>query len=157
RRREGWAVAFPDDAAAIDDQEVVGDRHAYVEALLDKQHRETFRLQTFDDSDEPVDDDRREPLGGLVEQQQFWTGHERAADREHLLPTARELAAGRSASLRQSRKHLVDMLDLPARAPGGGKQEILVDGQRSEDAAMLGNQRQAAPGDFMRGQAEQVL
>ena len=40
-----------------------------------------------------LDDDRREPLGRLVEQQQLRAGAQDAADRQHLLLAAGQLGA----------------------------------------------------------------
>jgi hypothetical protein len=35
-------------------------------------------------------DQRREAFGGFIEDQEFWIGHQRAADRQHLLLAARQ-------------------------------------------------------------------
>ena len=55
-----------------------------------------------------LDDDRRQPLGRLVQQQHLRVERQRAADRQHLLLAAGELVAEIVAALLQPRKHLVD-------------------------------------------------
>ena len=62
------------------------------------------------------DDDRREPLGRLVHDQELRIGEQRAGDREHLLLAAGELAAAIVLALGQPRKGLVDALDRPGAA-----------------------------------------
>ena len=56
-----------------------------------------------------LDDDRRQPLGRLVQQQHLRIERQRAADRQHLLLAAGELVAEIVAALLQPRKHLVDL------------------------------------------------
>ena len=60
-----------------------------------------------------VDDARREPLGGLVEEEDARVGEQRAADRDHLLLAARELVAAVPAPLLQAREQLVDGVERP--------------------------------------------
>ena len=86
-----------------------------------------------------LDDDRRQPLGRLVEQQQPRAGAQDAADRQHLLLAARELGAlaAPSRSLRFG-KQLEDALERqPARPHLRRQQQVLLDVEAREDAALL--------------------
>ncbi len=55
-------------------------------------------------------DHRREPGRGLVEQQQLGLGHQRPADRAHLLLAADN--AGKLAALEEARKEIVNEGDV---------------------------------------------
>ena len=67
------------------------------------------------------DDERRQPFGRLVEDQQQRIGQQRAADREHLLLAARELLAAVAEPLGQAREGGEHALERPvARAVGAG-------------------------------------
>ena len=61
-------------------------------------------------------DQRRQPLGGLVQDQQLGVGHQGAADRQHLLLAARDLVAEVAAALGKPRQEGVDALQRPASA-----------------------------------------
>jgi len=67
----------------------VGDGRGEPEVLLDEKDREALALEAADRLADLLDDDRRQPLGRLVEQEQPRAGAQDASDREHLL-----LAAG---------------------------------------------------------------
>jgi hypothetical protein len=62
--------------------------------------------QPLDRAQQLLDDDRREPLERLVEEEQLRVEDERARDREHLLLAARELVAEVGLALLEARKHL---------------------------------------------------
>ena len=66
------------------------------------------RLISAITSRELLDDPRREAERGLVEQQHARAGHQRAADREHLLLAAGEQAGALGPALAQDREQLVD-------------------------------------------------
>ena len=63
------------------------------------------------------DDDRREPLGRLVHDQQRGFASSARRDREHLLLAAGELPAAIGLALGQAREGRVDALDRPGAAP----------------------------------------
>ena len=52
-----------------------------------------WRVDLLDRLEDLLDQDRREPERRLVEQQEPRPGHQRPADREHLLLAARQRAA----------------------------------------------------------------
>ena len=73
-----------------------------------------------------LDDDRRQPLGRLVEQQNLGIEGQRAADRQHLLLAAGELVAHVGGALGEARKHHVD----GGERPGIGAVETIGGGRR---------------------------
>ena len=102
------------------------------------------RVDLLDDLGDLVDDLRREPQRRLVEQQQLRAGHQRAADRDHLLLAAGEQPGGLGAPLAQAREQVEHGLELaPAlRAAGqrhAARAQVLLDRQPREDAPALGH------------------
>ena len=110
--------------------------------MADRPSSRTIRVSA---AQQLLDDDRRQALGRLVEQQQLRVEHQRAGDRQHLLLAARELVAEVGAALGEAREHLVDPRDGPRPRPRDGGQ-VLLDGQRLEDVALLRH-----PADAGRG------
>ena len=103
---------------------------------------------------------RREPLGGLVQDQQARVGHQRATDGEHLLLAARKLAAEVALPLRELREQRVHALERPrrrARSPGRGRDEVLAHGEVGEDLPPFGHQPEPRLRDAIRGQPVQRL
>src|SRR5581483_12436528 len=89
-------------------------------------------------------------LRGLVEQQQLGPGHERAADREHLLLAARERAPLRFEARAQAREAPEHVVHLPARARAPRDREVLARREVREDAARLRDQGDAEARDAVR-------
>src|SRR5882757_5076421 len=79
-----------------------------------------------------LDDDRRQPLGGLVQQQDFRIERQGATDCQHLLLAAGELVAEIAAAFLQPRKHLVDLFHGPGPGLGHGG-HVFLDRQGTED------------------------
>src|ERR1700712_2125343 len=148
------SVPFPDDPAAIEDREPVGNGGADRQILLDEQDGETRLLQLAQNFEQAIDDDGSKTFGRLVKQQKFWTRDERASDREHLLLASGQLAAGGFAPIGERGKHRPDPLDRPRRPATGGQRKVFLYGKRSENAAMFGNERDALSCDRMRRLAE---
>src|SRR5687767_5655823 len=88
-----------------------------------------------------LDDDRREPERGLVDEQQARIRHQPAADRQHLLFAAGQIGSGLRAPLLEDREHPIHALDRPwpAAAAKGADLEIFLDRQTWEDLPALGN------------------
>ena len=113
--------------------------------------------------DEVLDDRGREPLGGLVHDQQQRVREQRAADREHLLLAARELRAAVLLALGEPREQAVDRVDRPVAAVarlvarGADHAQVLVDAERREQPAALRHVADARGGDRVRGLAAQLL
>ena len=88
--------------AGLEHVGVVGDLERGQGVLFDDQHGHALVPDPFDGFEDDVDEHRREPHRGLVEQQQGRVAQQRPGDGEHLL-----LAAGHGAGL------LVDPLPQP--------------------------------------------
>ena len=83
----------------------IGDAQHMMHVLLDDEDRVPLLAQVPDHLEQELDIDRREALGRLVEQQHARLGHQRPADRQHLLLAAAERAGDllrRSASTGRS-------------------------------------------------------
>src|SRR5262249_42256867 len=79
------------DTSAVHHVMAVRDGRRELQILLHEENRESLGLQLADGRPDLLDDDRRQSLGGLVEEQQARPGAEDAADRQHLLLAPREL------------------------------------------------------------------
>src|SRR5262245_61010547 len=141
------------DSTLLDDVRAVRDRVREVEVLLREQHREPLLLQLPDRRRHLLDDHRRKPLRGLVEEQAGRIAHQRPGDREHLL-----LAAGHAAA--ESVGHLGEIGKQPEQPrwrPGEGARarrpppdlEVLQHGQVGENASVLGDISEPGLGDLV--------
>src|ERR1700736_6249143 len=82
------------DLAGLQDIAAMGEPQGVMRVLLDQEHRYLLLLVDLADHlEDLLDDERRQPQRGLVEQQQARPAHQRAADRQHLLLAPRERAA----------------------------------------------------------------
>ncbi len=120
-----------------------------------------WRLMSTMTSRDLLDDLRREAERRLVEQQELGRGHQRAADGEHLLLAAGEVAGRRPAALGEHREeveHAVRaLLHLGLRAAReGARPEVLVDRELGEDAPALHDLGDAAPDDGGRVHARDL-
>src|SRR5439155_18451271 len=101
------------------------------------------------------DDDRRQALERLVEQQELRISHQGAGDRQHLLLAARELVAHVDAALGEARKERVDRGEAPA--PGtSGDAQVLFYRERGEDLAFLRDPAEAEARALMRSKPGNV-
>src|ERR1041385_9077062 len=91
--REFRRRSAPDDPAALDEIMPVGDASEHVDVLVYYQNGKTRALELRQAAPDFDADQGRESFCRLVEDEQARIGHERAADRQHLLLPARELAA----------------------------------------------------------------
>src|SRR6185436_13402116 len=151
------------DRARDHDQLPLGERGRDAEVLLDQQERQALALELPERLDHVLDDRRREPLRGLVHHHEARVRHERPPDREHLLLAARELRAAVALALGEPREELVDPLARPLaarrRAAGAprGDPQVLVDGERREEATALRDVADAVPRDLVRLAADELL
>src|SRR5262249_54896821 len=104
-----------------------------------------------------LDDDGRQAFGRLIEEQEPRAGPQDPSDRQHLLLAARQGSPAGPEPLLEIREELEDLVDVdPAGADRRRQQEILLDGEAREDAALLRAERQAAPRNLVRGQTDQL-
>src|SRR5262249_3152928 len=91
---------------------------AYVERnrhlLLDQEDGNPAAPDLAHHVDKPTDDERCKTLGRLIYQDYCGIAEQRAADREHLLLTARERTCVSVPSLFQRGKELIHLLDTPS-------------------------------------------
>ena len=134
--------------AAIDhDRDVLGDRGGDADILLDHEHR---HVAVFAEAHQHFldlgDDDRRQPFGRLVHDEQLRVGQKRARDRQHLLFAARELAAAMVLAFGKAGKRLVDAIDGPGAAPHpGGQAQMLGDAERAPQPSALAEHSRRLP------------
>src|SRR6266851_1522530 len=143
--------AGPDDAALLDDVMTVGQPDQRAHALVDHQDRLALALQPVEARPDLLADQRRQALGRLVEDQQLGIGHQRPADRQHLLLAAGELVAHVALALGEPRKKSEGALEGPGiaarRAVRRRRHKVLAHREIGEDLATLGHQPQAKAGD----------
>jgi hypothetical protein len=109
--RSVLGLAVHHDAAVLQDVAVVGVAQRHVGVLLGQQEGDALALvQVLDDLEHLLDDLRRQAHAGLVEQHHLRVGHQRAADRAHLLLAARGVGGLRRAPRLQAREVGVDLL-----------------------------------------------
>ena len=131
------AIRIMRDRSALQYHNAVGQPQNLLRVLLDDDGadaaRTCNRAQRFQQF---LDNDGRQPLGRLVQQQHFRVRGQRPADRQHLLLAAGELVAEIAPPLLQARKHLVDPLHRP-RPRLRHRGHVLFHGERAEDVALL--------------------
>ena len=115
-------------------------------------------LQLLEDLEDLVDHQRREAERRLVEEQELRPREQRAGDRELLLLAARELRARPVAVAPEHREALEHPVDVGLRrravvAAGRADVQVLADREPAEDAAVLGDERDAGPQDLVGRQA----
>src|SRR5438034_9461108 len=121
---------------------MVGDVERHVRVLLDEEHGRAGGADLADDTEDLLDQYRREAKGWLVEHKQAWPCHQRPSDREHLLLAA----AQRSGALPQPLAKAWEIVeharllwacgtDLPSAVPT--EQQVLPDGEVREDLSSL--------------------
>src|SRR5690242_18739137 len=121
-----------------------------MDVLLDEQHRTPgIDGVLAHDRQEPLDDQGRQPQAQLVEQKQPWLAGEGAGDREHLLLAAREQPGPPPAQVAKEREVAEGDLFVQT-LTAVGETEVLRDGETEEDAAPLGNVRDAETGSGAR-------
>ena len=103
---EGGRAGAVDDPALDHDGDPVGDFLGEFHVLFDQQDRDAVVAQAPDHPGQLANDERRQALARLIEQQHFRIADESAGDRQHLLFAARELRPLVAGALAQGRKQL---------------------------------------------------
>ncbi len=147
-----------DDLAVLDHIMAVRQRRGKAKVLLHQEDGEALLLQRADEGADLLHDDRGQTLGRLVQQQELGAGPEDAADGEHLLLAAGQLGALAFAPLGEVGEDGVDLVDAhAARLHHRRQQQILLDREAGEDAALLRAPGDAAPRDVVGGEADELL
>ena len=108
------SAAVPDSTTTPGLQHVgaVGDRQRHVGVLLDHEDRRALAVDLLDDVEHLLDIERRQAHRRLVHADQPRPGHQRAADRHHLLLAAGQRAGDLVAALLHAREQRVDALEV---------------------------------------------
>src|SRR5215471_2921785 len=138
-RRELRRRPVHDDPAVLQNIAVVGVPQRHARVLLGEQEADPLLpVEVLHDSEDLLDDLRRESERGLVEQDHARPRHERAPQRRHLLLSARGVPREARAALPESREVRVHALEIPRKvgATHGARvragKEILLDRQVRE-------------------------
>ena len=122
--------------------------------------RQPALAQAGDRLGHAIDEQRSEPLGRLVEEQDARVREQRASDREHLLLAAGELVAVMAPPLLEPGQQVVDVaqapLDLAAGDRAAGELQVLLDREAREDPPPLRDDRDPGARDRVRALAGQV-
>jgi hypothetical protein len=145
------------DLAVVEHVDVIGDFQAHPHVLLDEKDRDALVAHPGDDAEDLADDERRQALRRLVEDQEFRVEQQGAADRQHLLLAARELAAAIAAPLGETREKLIDARHGPRAGPLQRHQEIVVDAEIGEDLAPFWHVADTERGDAIGRPARRLL
>jgi hypothetical protein len=126
------------------------------QVLLDEQDRHLLG-RTGQHVGDLRDQQRSQPLGGLVDQQQLVVVEQQPGDRHHLLLTARQRPGELAAALLQLGEEVVDPVVVVGGVPPLGEGEVLGDGQPTEHLAILGRIPDAQPDDVVRAPSLQPV
>src|SRR5256885_7212609 len=100
---ERRAPIAEDHASGLQDIRMVGDVERHVRVLLDEEHGRAGGADLADDTEDLLDQHRREAKGWLVEHKQARPSHERPSDCEHLLLAAAQRSGALLQPLAQAR------------------------------------------------------
>ncbi len=141
-------------AAGVQDHGLVGHLQRKMPVLFDQDDGQSLVLQAMDGATDFGDDQRRQALRWLVEQQDAGIAHQRPADRQHLLFATRKGAGQLGLPFPQPREHLVYSRHGPELVAAAlalpGDIEVLVHRQRGEHPPSLRHEANAGFGDSLR-------
>ena len=145
------------DPAALHDVGVVGQAQGHGGELLDEQHAGAGVGDGTDDRDQPADHHRGQAQRQLVDQHVARLGDQRLGQHDHLLLAAGQGAGQRGQPLGELREQLQDLrparLGRLARQGVAGHPQVVLHGQVREQAAALGDDRDAGLADALRAAA----
>ena len=154
-------AAMPDDTALFDDGVMVGQSDQAFDIFIYDQDGLPGATQACQAAPDFFANQRRQALGGLIEDQQAGIGGQGAANGEHLLFATRQLVAQMVLPLGQLREEGEDLGDSPwiasCMAIGGEGDEMLAHRQVGEDLATFRHQGDALAGDQVRAQPGESL
>jgi hypothetical protein len=136
---------------------VVGQAQGDGGELLDQQHAGAGLGDGGDDRDQPADHDRGQAEGQLVDEQVARLADQGLGQHDHLLLAAGQGAGQGGQALGQLREQFQDLLaaglGLLAGQGVAGHPQVVLDGQVREQAAALGDDRDAGLADALRAAA----
>src|SRR5215813_2762582 len=135
----------------------VRNRRGKAKVLLDQQDGEPLLLEGADRPTDLLDDDRREPLGRLIEEEQPRARAQDAADREHLLLAAGQLGSGAAQALLEVREQCEDALEIERLRPHlGWQQEVFLDIEARKNTPFFRAEGYSEAGDPVAGETNQL-
>jgi hypothetical protein len=143
------------DPSGIEHDRVARDALHDAEVLLDEQDGCELG-DALQDARHLRDEQRREPLRRLVDEQEAVVVEERPRDRHHLLLAAREGAGELLSALLELREEVVDEL-VPRLLVTLGEPEVLVHREAGEDVAVFRDIADATADDLVRRRGRHVL
>ena len=136
---------------------VVGQAERHESVLFHDQNRQPFGLQASQSLGDQVDHEGREAERRLVEQKDPGLRHERAADRDHLLFTARHRSGRLRQTLAKPRKELQHIVararDLGGRLQVGSETQVVLDRHRPEHVPAFRHEHEPGPDQTRRGRS----
>src|SRR5207245_10457186 len=152
-----------DDRALLHDVAPVAHGERDVRVLLAQQYGHAQPLELEDHVADVPDERGRQPLRGLVHQDQPRAGHHHARDREHLLLATGERLARLLDPLAQAREVMEHLVETAApergRPVGGGRQaelEVLAHAESGKDPTIFRHEADAEPRDLVRGASREI-
>lgn len=141
------------DSAELEDVTPVSDLQRFVCVLFDEEDGDALGADVFDDVENLRNDDRGKAKRGFVQEQDFRLHHQAATDGKHLLFAAGECTRALAAAFFEAREEVVDVGEVFLvgffAVVETAEFEVFFDGERREDAASFGNERDAASTDFV--------
>jgi hypothetical protein len=148
------------DPAALHDVGVVGQAQGHGGELLDQQHAGAGLRDGGDHRDQAADHHRGQAQRQLVDQHVPRLGDQGLGQHDHLLLAAGQGAGQRAQPLAQLGEQLEDLLTAGPGSLGGqgvaGHAQVVLDGQVGQQAAALGDDRDAGLADPLRAPAGEV-
>ena len=130
----------------------VGDGGGELKVLLDQEYGKAPRLEHSDGLADLLNNDRREPFGRLIQQEQPRSSAQDARNRQHLLFATRQFGALAFQPLAQIGKQREDAVDLESAGAHLRRQEqIFTHVEASEYSALFRAERNAGARDRIRG------
>ena len=138
-----WSVTTPVHHVAA-----IGALQRFVRVLLRQEDGISLAIQSAEDGENVIDDDRCKADGGLIHHDQLWSRHEGPPDGQHRPFAATQCFRDLPLAICQDWKPLVDTREIlthVAHVVVSAEQKIVQDAHGGEDTAALGNEAQARP------------
>src|SRR5215475_6921645 len=156
-----FRLARKNDLATLDHVEPVGEIRHVMDVGLGNEQCMAEGADAGEVLDDRRHDHRREPFGGLIQQEQFWAERERARDRHHLaLDAGQRMTAARAVALERG-EHTVSLLDPRCcrsrlRVHPSRQGDVFRNRQLPEYLALLRREGDAEARDLVRPQPHEV-